>query len=165
MSRVRAFLAGEIRWGRMAWLALVVALLAGFVYTGAVAFQNSLLYYLTLLIYAGGGFFVERFAPRHPFWNALFYCLFCILFTIALLMLNALGATGVISLEAMGIALWMAFFFILPQSLVGTWMAVTFRRVREMRQESTRKKGEEATGKPTPRPSPRQRPAGRSRRR
>lgn len=152
MSRLFSFLRQEIMWGQVVGIAFVATLLAGFAYTGAQNNGNQLLYILSLVSLAVGGIIVGQRAPRHPFWNGFFYAIFCDLFAAVLLTLYSLGLTGEVpTLGQVGGGILYLSVFILPQSLAGAWMAISFQRIRELgrdadaEKESQKKKESRAT--------------------
>ncbi len=152
---VLSFLGKEILWGRLAWIALITTLLAGFAFAGSLSSGNRWLYFLALAVVAGGGVVVGNAAPRHPFWNALVYGLFSLLFATGLLFLYALGSSPTPTGEELGkILLGGLIYFLplIPQALAGAWIATSFRRLREMGQQVGKEAGRAAKkGRPTER--------------
>jgi len=149
--RIVTFLAKEITWGRLALMALVCALLVMIV----LPFSGNLVSMVPLLILSIGGILVERSAPEHPYLNSLVFAILGILFTLLMNILSFMGAVQRLPtlLEMSGL---IYLFIFIPQALLGTWIGVTIRRVREMR-EAAKKEGEKPAGK-------KQRPSSRKRR-
>ncbi len=114
----------EIPWGRLAGTAVVTA----FVF---VLLYNQVVGFMALLVFVIGGIMVSRSEARRPFWNAFVYGLLSILFVVGLLLLYLLGEQGelVIGPETAGLILFLSL-SILPQTMVGALIGVSFRRIR-----------------------------------
>ena len=119
----------EIKWGRIALLALGAAIVALLVSRG----NFSL---LSLTVFSIAGIFVERLAPKRPFINAFCYGLLGVLFYVVLVIFQALGsATPVTTSEI----LWLTFsvaIVVLPQALIGTWIGTSIRKFAKVAAEA-----------------------------
>lgn len=131
-QKITSLLTTEIKWGRIALLALGAALVAMLVSGGTFSL-------LALTVYSVVGIFVERVAPKHPFVNAFFYGLLGVLFYVTLLVFQALG-NGQTALTAADL-LWLtlsALIVVLPQALIGTWIGRSIRKFSQVAAESRR---------------------------
>lgn len=164
--KLGTILTAEIQWGRLAALAAGVAFLAVVTVGGAMSF-------LSMVVFSLGGIFIERMAPKRPYWNGLAYGLLSVFFYILLLELSIVGrgqpwpTMAVLLEELLSVCI-----VVLPQALIGTWIGVTIRRIGQAGRES-KGQGEEAArpegsrpagekGKPSARQTPRE-PTGRRR--
>jgi hypothetical protein len=148
MRRVLSFLSNEIDWGRLAGIALVAALLFYVIPAGTATT------FVTLLIYSVSGMIVERSAPRHPFWSALFFGLLSVFFQTAMALLYGLGRVRQLPPFNEVTALWL--YVSLPsifQALAGTWISYTFRRVQKTAQERAAQEGKDSK-QPSPAKAP-----------
>ncbi len=124
MMRLGTFLTEEVPWSRV----LGIALLAAFVSFAVPAEMRS---FFVVLAFPVGAILVAQAAVKHPFWNALLYGIFGIIFWEVLYFLVILGETKQVMTweELAGTAMYMA--LIIPQALLGAWVAITFRRAQE----------------------------------
>ncbi|MGC8875322.1 MAG: hypothetical protein ACP5SI_12870 [Chloroflexia bacterium] len=124
MKRLGTILSQDIAWGQLAGVAVVTA----FVF---VLLYNQVVGFMALLVFVIGGIYVARSRPRRPYWNAFAYGLLCILFVVGLLLLYLLGKQGqlVIGPEVGGMMLFLSL-SILPQTMVGALIGVSFQRIR-----------------------------------
>lgn len=124
MKRLGTILFQQIPWGRLAGIAVVTA----FVF---VLLYNQFVGFMALLVFVIGGIWVSRSETRRPFWNAFAYGLLSILFVVALLLLYLLGEQGqlVIGPQTAGMILFLSL-SILPQTMVGALIGVSFQRIR-----------------------------------
>ncbi len=159
--RLVTILTVEIQWGRLAALAAGVAFVAVVTAGGTMSF-------LSMVVFSLGGIFIERMAPKRPYWNGLAYGLMSVFFYILLLELSIVGrgqpwptmATLLEELLSVSIV-------VLPQALIGTWIGVTIRRIGQAGRggkeqgdgaaspDGARPAGEK--GAPASRPAPRER--------
>ena len=147
LRKVGTILTTEIKWGRIAGLAAGAALVA-------VLAAGSSFSLLSLVVFSLAGIFVERMAPRRPYWNSLLYSLLGVLFFTLLLVLKGLGE-GAQSLSSVEFLLqWLQVtIVVVPQSLIGTWIGVSIRKFSKVAAES-RKEGTTPAPKDKAAPAP-----------
>lgn len=134
-------LADDVKWGRIALLALGASLAAVWISGG----EFSL---LPLTLFSIAGILIERFAPRRPFVNALFYGLLGVLFYVVLWALQILGQSGPVvtigDLLALSLSVGIV---VLPQALIGAWIGISIRKFGQAAAEA-RKKEEQPSPPP-----------------
>ncbi len=143
-NKLGTFLSEEIRWGRLAWMALAAAALAMLASTSDVGILSA----LPLLVFSVGGILVASVAPRHPYVNSLYFGLVGLFFGLVLHALSILGTENrwITTPEVLGALIFLVTF--VPQSLLGTWIGVTMRRFREMSQRRAQPPSEQKPGSP-----------------
>lgn len=140
LQKITAILTTEIKWGRIALLALGAAVVAILVSGGTVNL-------LALTVFSIVGIFIERVAPKHPFVNSFCYGLLGVIFFITLLLLQALGeGQGALTVADLPWLILYVGIVALPQSLIGTWIGTSIRKFTRVAAEA-RKEGDAAADK------------------
>ncbi len=138
MGRALSFLAREIQWGKVAGIAAGAAVVSMLLSSGDLSV-------LSLLTFSLGGILVERAAPRHPYWNALFFGLCGIFFMLVLAQLVQLGTNQpLLTAVEVGWGVLSLSLYTMPQALMGAWIGVTIRRAGEMARQKQEKKEKKA---------------------
>jgi len=140
LKKIITILATEIKWVRIALLALGAAMVAILVSGGA---YNM----LSLTIFSLAGIFIARLAPKHPFLNAFCYGLLGTLFYVTLLVFQALGQgqEGLLAADVFWLAISVAI-VVLAQSMIGAWIGTSIRKFSRVAAEA-RKEREAAADK------------------
>lgn len=130
LQKVVSILATEVKWSRIALLALGAALVAMLVSGGTFDI-------LSLTIFSVAGIFIERMAPKHPYLNAFFYGLLGTLFYVTLVVFQALGEGqgGLLAADVLWLALSVVI-VVLPQALIGAWIGSSIRKFSRVAAES-----------------------------
>jgi hypothetical protein len=134
LQKIGFILTTEIKWGRIALLALGASMVALLVSGGAFNL-------LSLTVFSIAGIFVERLAPKRPYLNALCYGLLGVLFYVVLFILQVLGLGAAPVAEEM---LWLTFsvaIVVVPQALIGTWIGTSIRKFSQVAAEARKDGG------------------------
>lgn len=126
LQKIASILTTEIKWGRLALLALGAAVVALLV-------SGSTVNLLALTVFSIIGIFIERVAPKHPFLNSFCYGLLGVVFYVTLLFLQALGEkAGALTAADLPWLIGYVGIVAVPQALIGTWIGTSIRKFTRM---------------------------------